>query len=297
MLICETKHQAALRPSYITDQRLIEFIKNALTEDVGNGDHSSLASVPADHQGTARLLVKTDGVLAGVYLANLIFNYIDPELMVHVMIQDGEQVHKGDIALTVKGRGQSILKAERLVLNCMQRMSGIATYTRKMVNMIAGTHAKLLDTRKTTPNFRMCEKWAVTIGGGTNHRFGLFDMIMLKDNHVDLAGGVRPALSKAKAYVKTLTEPLAIEVETRSLAEVAEVLEEGGAQRIMFDNMTTEQMRKAVLLVNGKAETEASGGITEENIRQIAETGVDFISSGALTYAAKPLDLSLKIQL
>nr|WP_262910413.1 carboxylating nicotinate-nucleotide diphosphorylase [Pontibacter silvestris] len=265
-----------------------------MAEDIGDGDHSSLASIPADARKQARLLVKGEGVLAGVELAGYIFNAVDPDLQLQVTLQDGEIVKYGDVAFTVKGKAQSILTAERLVLNCMQRMSGIATYTHYLTRLIAGTNAKLLDTRKTTPNFRMMEKWAVLIGGGANHRFGLFDMIILKDNHVDYAGGIREAITATQNYLKEKGKDLRIEVETRTLEEVQEALDTGGVRRIMLDNMSPDMMREAVTLIGGRYETEASGGITEETIRAVAESGVDFISVGALTHSTKSLDLSLK---
>ena len=283
-----------MKPTYITEQSISEFIARALAEDIGDGDHSSLASIPADAQNQARLLVKADGILAGVELATYIFRAVDPGLQVEVLLQDGAPVKYGDIGLTVKGKAQSILTAERLVLNCMQRMSAIATYTHHLLQLIADTGAKLLDTRKTTPNFRMMEKWAVVIGGGHNHRFGLYDMIMLKDNHVDYAGGIRAAITATQRYLQEKGKELQVEVETRSLEEVKEALETGGIQRIMLDNMTPAVMREAVQLIGGRYETEASGGITEKTIRAVAETGVDYISVGALTHSTGSLDISLK---
>ncbi|MFD2514067.1 carboxylating nicotinate-nucleotide diphosphorylase [Pontibacter locisalis] len=283
-----------MKPTYLTEKSISEFISLALAEDIGDGDHSSLASIPEDAQNQARLLVKGDGVLAGVELAGYIFKAVDSSLQVEVLLQDGAHVKYGDIALTVKGKAQSILTAERLVLNCMQRMSGIATYTNFLTGLIEGTGAKLLDTRKTTPNFRIMEKWAVLIGGGHNHRFGLFDMIILKDNHVDYAGGIREAIEATQRYLKNKGKDLRIEVETRNLEEVKQVLETGGVHRIMLDNMTPAIMREAVAMIGGKYETEASGGITEETIRAVAECGVDYISVGALTHSIKSIDLSLK---
>ncbi|MBO0360342.1 carboxylating nicotinate-nucleotide diphosphorylase [Hymenobacter sp. BT186] len=280
--------------SYLTPEALSTFIRTALAEDVGDGDHSSLASVPADAQNRARLLVKDEGVLAGVELAHLIFREVDPSLRVEQLLADGARVKHGDIVLNVEGRAQSILTAERLVLNCMQRMSGIATHTAYLNTLLAGTKARLLDTRKTTPNFRICEKWAVLIGGGVNHRYGLFDQIILKDNHVDYAGGIREAIEATQAYLKKTGRELPIEVETRSLAEVQEALDTGGIQRIMLDNMAPTLLREAVQLINGRFSTEASGGITEHTIAEVAATGVDFISVGALTHSTKSLDLSLK---
>ncbi|SIT88835.1 carboxylating nicotinate-nucleotide diphosphorylase [Pontibacter indicus] len=283
-----------MKASYLTEKSIAAFISQALAEDVGDGDHSSLASIPNDAQNQARLLVKGDGILAGVELAGYIFKQVDPALQVDVLLQDGAEVKYGDVALTVKGKAQSILTAERLVLNCMQRMSGIATYTHYLNTLIAGTKARLLDTRKTTPNFRIMEKWAVLIGGGVNHRFGLFDMIILKDNHVDYAGGIRQAIEATQQYLKAKGKDLRIEVETRNLDEVKEALATGGIHRIMLDNMTPEMMREAVALIGGRFETEASGGITEATIAEVAKCGVDFISVGALTHSIKSMDLSLK---
>ncbi|WP_114782889.1 carboxylating nicotinate-nucleotide diphosphorylase [Botryobacter ruber] len=283
-----------MKPTYLTEQSIEEFIARALAEDVGDGDHSSLASIPADARNQARLLVKDEGILAGVELAEYIFRHVDPNLQVEVLLPDGAAATYGDVALTVKGNAQSILTAERLVLNCMQRMSGIATYTHKLTQLIAGTKAKVLDTRKTTPNFRIMEKWAVLIGGGGNHRFGLFDMIILKDNHVDYAGGIREAITATQRYLQQKGKNLRIEVETRNLDEVREALETGGIDRIMLDNMKPEMMREAVALIGGRYETEASGGITEATIAEVARCGVDFISVGALTHSIRSLDLSLK---
>ncbi|MBC6991870.1 carboxylating nicotinate-nucleotide diphosphorylase [Hymenobacter sp. BT491] len=279
---------------YLTPEALSTFIRTALTEDVGDGDHSSLAAIPANARNRAKLLVKGEGILAGVQLARLIFREVDPALRMELLLTDGAPVKHGDVAFTVEGPARSILTAERLVLNCMQRMSGIATYTAYLTTLLAGTKAKLLDTRKTTPNFRLCEKWAVVIGGGVNHRYGLFDMIMLKDNHVDYAGGIRQAIEATHAYLKRTGRDLPIEVETRSLAEVQQVLETGGVYRIMLDNMRPAQMREAVRLIGGRYQTEASGGITEQTIAEVAATGVDFISVGALTHSATILDISLK---
>jgi len=279
---------------YLTPEALTDFIRTALREDVGDGDHSSLAAIPDDAQNRARLLVKDSGVLAGVELALLIFREVDPSLRVETLLKDGSRIQHGDVVLTVEGRAQSILTAERLVLNCMQRMSGIATHTAHLTSLLAGTKARLLDTRKTTPNFRVCEKWAVLIGGGVNHRYGLFDMVILKDNHVDYAGGIRQAIEATHAYLARTGRQLPIEVETRSLAEVQQALDTGGIDRIMLDNMPPAQLREAVQLINGRFPTEASGGITEQTIAEVAATGVDFISVGALTHSTKSLDLSLK---
>ncbi|GAB3266426.1 carboxylating nicotinate-nucleotide diphosphorylase [Larkinella harenae] len=273
---------------------LQEFIQLALAEDVGDGDHTSLSTIPADAQRRARLLVKQDGILAGVEVAEAVFREVDPDLEVHVNIQDGSAIHYGDIVLTVSGRAQSILKAERLVLNCMQRMSGIATHTRTMVNLLEGTKAQLLDTRKTTPNFRVCEKLAVKIGGAVNHRFGLFDMILIKDNHIDYAGGIEAAVTKAVAYLETTGRSLPIEVEVRNQKEVEEVLRLGHVDRMLLDNFEPDELKKMVDLIDGRIVTEASGGINDTNLRAYAETGVDYISSGALTHQVKSLDMSLK---
>jgi nicotinate-nucleotide pyrophosphorylase (carboxylating) len=282
------------RPSYLTEAAISGFIHAALLEDVGDGDHSSLAAIPANAENKARLLVKDDGILAGVEMAALIFRAVDPALVMQVYIPDGSEVVHGDVAFTVTGRAQAILTAERLVLNCLQRMSGIATYTHHLNGLIAGTKARLLDTRKTTPNFRLLEKWAVVIGGGVNHRYGLFDMIMLKDNHVDYAGGIRAAITATHRYLKQHNKDLRIVIETRNLSEVQQALDTGGIDRIMLDNMPPALMREAVQIINGQYETEASGGITETTIAEVAASGVDFISVGALTHSTKSLDLSLK---
>lgn len=279
---------------YLTEEAIYRFIDNALAEDVGEGDHSSLAAVPAEAQQRARLIVKAEGILAGVDMARHILQRVDPSLQMDVQIADGKTVKPGDIAFTVSGNARSILQAERLLLNCMQRMSGIATHTNQIVRLLKGSRTRLLDTRKTTPNFRLCEKWAVKIGGGENHRFGLYDMIMLKDNHNDYAGGIVQALQAAKQYVQSHDLPLRIEVETRNLQEVQLVLEEGGADVIMLDNFGPEQLREAVVYIAGRCQTEASGGITLRNIGQVAASGVDFISMGALTHSSPSLDMSLK---
>jgi nicotinate-nucleotide pyrophosphorylase (carboxylating) len=283
-----------VRPPYITDTYLKEFILSALREDVGEGDHSSLSAIPEDAVNRARLLVKADGILAGVELAQYIFREVDSTLKVNVLLNDGDVMKRGDEAFHVSGSARSILTAERLVLNCMQRMSAIATKTRHFLDLMSGTKAQLLDTRKTTPNLRLIEKWAVRIGGGTNHRIGLFDMIMLKDNHIDMAGGIEPAIIRAKDYLRVRNKKLRIEIETRNLDEVKEVLRVGGADIIMLDNMTVDTMKEAVRMIGNQCKTEASGGINEQTIRSIAETGVDFISVGALTNQVKNLDLSLK---
>ncbi|UHG91218.1 carboxylating nicotinate-nucleotide diphosphorylase [Spirosoma oryzicola] len=273
---------------------LHEFIQLALAEDVGDGDHTSLSTIPADAQNRARLLVKEAGILAGVEVAQAVFAEVDPTLQVEVLVQDGASIKPGDIVLTVSGNARKILTAERLVLNCMQRMSGIATHTRQLVDLLEGTRAKLLDTRKTTPNFRICEKMATKIGGAVNHRFGLYDMILIKDNHVDYAGGIEAAITKAVAYLNETGRSLRIEVETRNQGEVEEVLRVGQVDVILLDNFKPEGIRDMVRLINGRFITEASGGIDESNLRAYAETGVDFISSGALTHQVKSLDLSLK---
>ena len=274
---------------------LEQFIDLALHEDLSSGgDHTSKACIPADAKRRARLLVKGDGVLAGVELAKLIFAKVDPKLTLDIRINDGEQVKYGDEAFYVDGSAQSILKAERLVLNLMQRMSGIASKTQYIMSLLTGTNTKVLDTRKTTPNMRYFEKWAVQLGGGTNHRYGLFDMIMIKDNHVDYAGGIEKAVQNTVEYLSDHNLGLKIEVETRNLDEVQEALDTKKVDRIMLDNFTPEQVREAVDLINGRTETEASGGITEETIREYAEAGVDFVSMGALTHSVASLDLSLK---
>jgi nicotinate-nucleotide pyrophosphorylase (carboxylating) len=283
-----------VKPNYITPVFLHQFIQAALAEDLGDGDHSTLAAISAGTRSRAQLLAKEPGVLAGVELAREIFREVDPGLIITILKADGQEIEKGSIVLTVEGSAQSILSSERLVLNCMQRMSAIATKTAYFQTLVAGTNAKLLDTRKTTPNFRLLEKWAVLIGGGQNHRIGLFDMIMLKDNHIDMAGGIEPAIIRTKDYLRTRNKNLRIEIETRNLDEVKEVLKVGGVDIVMLDNMAPSEMREAVQLIAGKFKTEASGGITEENIREIARCGVDFISVGALTHHVKSLDLSLK---
>jgi nicotinate-nucleotide pyrophosphorylase (carboxylating) len=283
-----------MRPAYLTEESLNNFISSALAEDIGKGDYSSLASIPQNQIGRARLLIKGEGILAGIEIAKRIFEAVDPELEVKLLLSEGDPVKMGDIGLTVKGSAGSILSAERLVLNCMQRMSGIATLTHRLTQKILHTKARLMDTRKTTPNFRLMEKWAVHIGGGVNHRFALYDMIMLKDNHVDFAGGIRQAIERTKAYLEANQLALKIEVETRNLKEVAEVIQVGGIDCIMLDNMDYDTMRAAVKLIGDKFLTEASGGITEENLVQVAECGVDFISMGALTHSVKSMDISLK---
>jgi len=270
------------------------FVQNALQEDVGDGDHSALATIPASKKGKCHLLVKENGILAGVEAAKEIFKIIDPKFKVSVFIKDGTHVKVGDIAFIVEGRSQKLLTAERLVLNVMQRMSAIATKTNYLQSLCKGTKAKVIDTRKTTPGFRFFEKWAVVIGGGSNHRFGLYDMIMLKDNHIDFAGGIIEALDATHSYLKKTKKKLAIEVETRTLNDVKLILKKGGFQRIMLDNYTIADTKKAVALIGDKFEIESSGGINEKTIANYAKCGVDFISVGALTHHVKSMDLSLK---
>lgn len=269
-------------------------IANAVREDVGDGDHSSLACIPPDAEGKARLLVKDKGIIAGVDFARQVFAYVDPDLEVDVLIPDGTAVKYGDIVLTVNGRSQSILKAERLVLNAMQRMSAVATKTAHYVKLLDGTKTRILDTRKTTPGIRALEKWAVRIGGGENHRFALYDMIMLKDNHIDFAGGITKAIEKTKAYLQRTGKELKIIVEARNLDEVREILRAGGIHRILLDNFSYKDTEKAVSIIGDQCQTESSGGINEDTIRRYANCGVDFISSGALTHSVHNMDLSLK---
>lgn len=283
-----------MKPAYLTEDAVQAFIKSAFKEDIGPGDYSSLASIPEGKMGQAQLIIKADGIIAGVELAEKIFKAYDPLLEVDLLISDGDAVKFGDIGLIVKGSSASILSSERLVLNCMQRMSGIATLTHRLTEKILHTKARLMDTRKTTPNFRLMEKWAVHIGGGINHRFALYDMVMLKDNHVDFAGGIKAAITRTKEYLKANHLDLKIEVETRNLDEVAEVLEVGGVDYIMLDNMNYETMKTAVKMVGNRFKTEASGGITEEMLVDVAECGVDFISMGALTHSVQSMDISLK---
>ncbi|MGO4918974.1 carboxylating nicotinate-nucleotide diphosphorylase [Maribacter spongiicola] len=269
-------------------------IANAIREDVGDGDHSSLACIPDSATGKAKLLVKDEGIIAGVDFAELVFYFVDPSLKIEVLIKDGTPVNHGDIVFYVEGSSQSILKAERLVLNAMQRMSAIATKTHMFVNLLKGTGTKILDTRKTTPGIRALEKWAVKIGGGENHRFALYDMIMLKDNHIDFAGGITKAINKTKNYLEETGRDLKIIVEARNLEEIKEILETEGVYRILIDNFNYEDTRTAVKLIGNKCLTESSGGINENTIRDYAECGVDYISSGALTHSVYNLDLSLK---
>ena len=283
-----------LELNYLTGEVLDNFIIQALKEDVGQGDHSSLASISEKSINKAHLIVKESGVLAGIELSKKIFYHVDPTLETQYFLKDGDTIKEKDIAFSVSGNARSILTAERLVLNCMQRMCGIATITNQFVKELSGTNSKILDTRKTTPNFRVCEKWAVHIGGGSNHRFGLYDMIILKDNHVDFAGGIYNAINKTVNYLQKNNLNLKIEIETRNLKEVEEVLNIGMVHRIMLDNMSLQMMKDAVKLINGVFETEASGGVTLQTVNQIAQTGVDYISAGALTHSAKNIDLSLK---
>lgn len=276
------------------DNELKFIISNALREDIGPGDYSSLACIPAESLGKAQLLVKEDGIIAGVEFAKMIFNYVDADLIISTFIVDGELVKKGDIVFTVDGKAQSILKAERLVLNSMQRMSAIATKTNYFVNLIKQTKTQILDTRKTTPGIRALEKWAVKIGGGENHRFGLFDMIMLKDNHIDFAGGITKSIQKTKNYLQQHQLDLKIIVEARNLDEIKKILKEGGVYRILIDNFSVDDTKKAVELIGDFCQTESSGGIDETNILDYAQCGVNYISSGALTHSVYNMDLSLK---
>ncbi len=282
---------------FLKKEEILKIVDNALNEDIGDGDHTSLATVPENATGRAQLIVKEDGILAGVELAEIIFHRLDPTLSLEILIKDGEAVKKGQIVLHVTGSSRSILSAERLVLNFMQRMSGIATKTHELAKLIKHTHAQLLDTRKTTPGIRLMEKWAVKIGGGSNHRFALYDMIMIKDNHVDYAGGIPQAIERANSYLNEKGKQLKIEIETRNIEEVKQVLASGKVDRIMLDNFSPTQIVEALALIDQSIyETEASGGITEETIVAYAETGVDFISSGAITHSYKSLDLSLKAE-
>ena len=278
----------------MSDSDLRAFISDALAEDTGDGDHSSLASIPSGITGRARLLVKETGIIAGLRVASEVFNVTDPSLETSILLKDGDTVKYGDIALTAEGAAHSILRAERLVLNIMQRMSGIATTTSVYVEKISGTKARITDTRKTTPGMRMLEKEAVRIGGGVNHRMGLYDMIMLKDNHVDYAGGIAAAVARTREYLAEKGLALKTEVEARNIDEVRQILAAGGVDRIMLDNFSIEDTRKAVALIGGRTETESSGGITLANVRDYALCGVDFISIGALTHQIKSLDMSLK---
>mgnify|MGYP000498263775 CR=1 FL=1 len=275
-----------------TELKLI--IANAIREDIGEGDHTSLSCIPADAKGKAKLLVKDNGIIAGVEFAKQIFKAVDENLVVEALINDGEKVQFGDVVFYVSGSSQSILQAERFVLNSMQRMSAIATKTRFFADLLVGTKTKVLDTRKTTPGIRAIEKWAVKIGGGENHRFALYDMVMIKDNHIDFAGGITAAINKTKAYLAANSIDIKIIVEARNLEEIQEILDCGGVYRILIDNFNYEDTRKAVALIGDKCLTESSGGINEETIRKYADCGVDFISSGALTHSVYNMDLSLK---
>lgn len=279
---------------YLSKEAISKFIAAAFSEDIGDGDHSTLASIPKNAESQAELLIKDNGVIAGLDLARLIFEQYDSRLLVKTSASDGDSVEYGQKILKVSGSARSILSSERLVLNCMQRMSGIATYTAQLKQLIKGTKARLLDTRKTTPNFRLPEKWAVSIGGGTNHRYGLYDMIMLKDNHIDFAGGIKNAINATHKYLEKTGRQLRIEIETRNLDEVEQVLAVGGIDVIMLDNMSPSEMSMAVEKIDGRYQTEASGGITEKTIAEVAKSGVDFISIGALTHSVKSLDMSLK---
>mgnify|MGYP000710448668 FL=1 len=276
------------------DQLIDELLDLAFAEDLGDGDHTTLSTIPSDAIGKSQLIIKEDGVLAGVDIARKVLAKVDPDIKMTVSINDGEKVKKGDIAFVAEGSVRSLLIAERTMLNIMQRMSGVATMTRIYQDELEGLHTRVLDTRKTTPGMRMLEKDAVRIGGGTNHRIGLFDMILIKDNHIDFAGGIEKAISRAQEYCKSNNKDLKIEVEVRSLEDIRKVLAHGGVDRIMFDNFTPELTREAVKLVNGRFETESSGGITLQNLRQYGEAGVDFISVGALTHSVKGLDMSFK---
>ncbi|MBO4907449.1 MAG: carboxylating nicotinate-nucleotide diphosphorylase [Bacteroidaceae bacterium] len=273
------------------NDRLIDL---AFAEDIGDGDHTTLCCIPAEAQGKSHLLIKEEGILAGVEIAKEVFHRFDPEMKVEVLMADGTHVKPGDIAMIVSGKVQSLLQTERLMLNIMQRMSGIATMTNRYVERLKGTHTRVLDTRKTTPGMRMLEKEAVKIGGGTNHRIGLFDMILLKDNHVDFAGGIENAINRCHEYLKAKGKNLKIEIEVRNFDELNRVLAMGGVDRIMLDNFSVENTRKAVELINGRFETESSGGITFDTLRDYAEAGVDYISVGALTHSVKGLDMSFK---
>ncbi len=277
------------------NKKLDEFIEFALQEDIGECDHTSFATVLATTQGEGRLLVKDNGVIAGIEVAQRIFKKIDNTIKVQVKIKDGAKVKRGDIAFIVKGPARSLLTGERLVLNCMQRMSGVATQANELMQLCKGTDAKVLDTRKTTPGIRLLEKWAVHLGGATNHRWGLYDMILIKDNHIECAGGVKQAIESTLAYLKQNKKKLAIEIEASSIKQLKEILATGGVQRILLDNFTPMELVKAIRLINGKYETEASGGITRENLGDFAHSGINYISVGALTHSVKSLDMSLKI--
>ncbi len=276
------------------DELIDDLLDLAFAEDLGDGDHTTLSTIPENAMGRSRLIIKEDGILAGVKVAEKVLHRVDPSIKMTVMIGDGAEVNKGDVAFTAEGPVRSLLIAERTMLNIMQRMSGVATMTRRYQDQLKGLRTRVLDTRKTTPGMRMLQKEAVATGGGTNHRIGLFDMILIKDNHIDFAGGIEKAISRAQQYCRETGKKLRIEVEVRSLDDIRRVLAHGGVDRIMFDNFTPELTREAVLLVDGKVETESSGGITIENLRAYGETGVDFISVGALTHSVKGLDMSFK---
>lgn len=276
------------------DELIDELLDLAFSEDVGDGDHTTLSTIPADAMGRSRLIIKEEGILSGVAIAEKVLHKVDPSIRMTIMIEDGAHVKPGDIAFTAEGPVRSLLIAERTMLNIMQRMSGVATMTHKYQDRLKGLHTRVLDTRKTTPGMRMLEKDAVACGGGTNHRIGLFDMILIKDNHIDFAGSIEKAIERANEYCKANGKDLKIEVEVRSLDDIRRVMAVGGVDRIMFDNFTPELTKEAVKLVNGKYETESSGGITIENLRDYGEAGVDFISVGALTHSVKGLDMSFK---
>lgn len=282
-------------PPYVTPEALTAFITSAMREDVGSGDVTTLATISAEEESSVQLLVKDSGLIAGIELARRIYQQVDAAVQISVRCPDGSEVRPGDVVFVARGSARTLLTTERVILNCLQRMSGIATYTHRLSKLLAGTRARLMDTRKTTPNFRLAEKWAVHIGGGLNHRFGLFDRIMIKDNHADISGGVEVALARAREFQERSHTRLEIEVEARSIDEVRKILKAGGADIILLDNMMPEVLRQAVAVVGGTCRTEASGGITERNLREVALTGVDYISMGALTHSVKSLDLSLKV--
>nr|WP_223241487.1 carboxylating nicotinate-nucleotide diphosphorylase [Flammeovirga sp. EKP202] len=283
----------SVKPKYLTEEAINAFITTALNEDIGDGDHSTLSAVPEDAIESAQMIFKDNGVIAGIEISKRIFLHLDPTMEIETFVEEGDLLNKGDIVMKIKGNARAILMGERLALNCAQRMSGIATHTQRVVSLIKDSSTKILDTRKTTPNFRLMEKWAVFIGGGQNHRFGLYDMVMLKDNHIDYAGSIAKAVSETKAYLKAKNKDLKIEVETRNLDEVRQAIE-AEVDVIMLDNMDVPTMKEAVGIINGKSDTEASGGVTEEKVAEIASTGVDFISLGALTHSSLSKDISLK---
>lgn len=279
---------------YLTKENIENFISSAIREDIGEGDHSANACISDSAISRAQLKIKSNGIIAGLELSEAIFKHLNPDFNIEFNFKDGQEVKEGDVAFVIEGNTRKMLSAERLVLNCLQRMSAIATRTRSLHKLIEHTPSKILDTRKTTPNFRLPEKWAVRIGGGINHRYALYDMILIKDNHVDFAGGIENAIRMANKYIVEKELDLEIEIETRNLKEVEEVMNIGGVHRIMLDNMSVEDMRNAIIKIDGKYETEASGGITENTIVKVAETGVDFISIGALTHSYSSMDMSLK---